>query len=164
MIAYLGLGSNLGNRQRNLQAGLRWQWPAARVVAVSSLYESEPVGQAGQQPYWNAAACIETDLAPNELLHLMKRVEWQMGRRPGRVWDSRPLDLDILLIESQRVELLDLTVPHPLLAERSFVLFPLAEIAAGLVHPLLGRTIAELRGAIPAEGVRRISGPEWLDG
>jgi 2-amino-4-hydroxy-6-hydroxymethyldihydropteridine diphosphokinase len=158
---YLGLGANLGNRLRNLQAGLRALAPEARTLSVSSLYETEPVGPAGQPPYWNAVALVETALSLREFLALLKHVEWQMGRRPGPRWGPRPLDLDILLADTV-MEAPDLVVPHPGLAERPFVLVPLAELAADVVHPLLGRTVGELRARAGAEGVRRLAGPEWL--
>jgi len=158
---YLGLGANLGNRLRNLQAGLGALAPGARTLAVSSLYETEPVGPSGQPPYWNAAALVETALDPRDLLTLLKRVEWQMGRRLGERWGPRPLDLDILLADTV-VRSSDLVVPHPRLAERPFVLVPLAELAPEVVHPLLGRTVEELRVQIGAAGLRRVAGPEWL--
>jgi 2-amino-4-hydroxy-6-hydroxymethyldihydropteridine diphosphokinase len=162
MDVYLGLGSNLGNRLANLQAGLRLLGNDAEVVAVSSLYESAPVGPPGQQPYWNAAACIATDLPARSLLARLKRSEWAMGRRPAEVWSSRPLDLDILLHGPERIDEPDLTIPHPRLHERVFVLIPLTEIAANVPHPVSGRTVAELRSGVDAAGLERIAGPEWL--
>ncbi len=162
MLVHLGLGSNLGNRLGNLQAGLRCLRPAARVEAVSSLYQSEPVGPPGQPSYWNAAVQVETSLAPRELLRLIKRIEWAMGRRPGAVWGSRPLDLDILLAGGLTVDEPDLAVPHPRLAERGFVLVPLAEIAPDVEHPVLRRSLIALRDDIGDAGLTTIAGPEWL--
>jgi 2-amino-4-hydroxy-6-hydroxymethyldihydropteridine diphosphokinase len=162
MDVYLGLGSNLGNRLRNLQSGLSLLTPEAGVVAVSSLYESEPVGVPGQQPYWNAAARLSTDLPARELLRRLKRAEWLMGRRPGTVWSSRPLDMDILLYGELAITEPDLQIPHAHLHERDFVLVPLAEIASGTVHPTRGTTILALRDAVLSTGLTRIAGPEWL--
>lgn len=163
MLVYLGLGSNLGNRLGNLQAGLRRLRPAVRLEAVSSLYQSEPVGPPGQPPYWNAAARVETSLAPRDLLRLIKRVEWEMGRRPGVVWGPRPLDIDILLADGLVLDGPELTVPHPRLAERGFVLVPLAEIAATVEHPTLHRPMIALRDAVGDTGLAPVAGPEWLN-
>jgi 2-amino-4-hydroxy-6-hydroxymethyldihydropteridine diphosphokinase len=161
MVVYLGLGSNLGNRLANLQAGLRLLTPDATLVSVSPLYQSAPVGPEGQQPYWNAAAHVETALPPRALLRLLKRIEWQMGRRPAVVWSARPLDMDILLLDGERVDEPDLVVPHPRLAERPFVLVPLAEIAPEITHPVLGRTIRELKDAAGDSGLQLVAGQEW---
>lgn len=161
MDVYLGLGSNLGNRLANLQSGLHAQAGWANVVEVSSLYESAPMGPSGQQPYWNAAAHIETDLTPRQLLVSLKKIEWSAGRRPGKHWDSRPLDLDILFAGDAAVDEPDLQVPHPRLSERPFVLVPLADIAAGLVHPRLHRSVSDLLRETGAGGLRHIAGPEW---
>lgn len=159
---HLALGSNVGNRLLNLRSGLRLLAGPCRLEAVSSLYESEPVGPPGQQPYWNAAAQIESDLSPRALLRLVKRVEWLLGRRPVVVWGPRPIDLDIALAGDTVVEEPDLIVPHLRLAERGFVLLPLADIAADMRHPLLGRTIADLRDQVDQSGLVRIAGPEWV--
>jgi GTP cyclohydrolase-4 len=158
---YLGLGANLGDRRANLAAALRRLGAVGRVVAVSSLWQTAPVGPPGQPPYLNAAVALDSGLAPRTLLAFAKRVEWELGRRPGPVWGPRPLDIDILLADGARVDEPGLVVPHPRMAERGFVLWPLAEIAPAVVHPTLGRTVALLRDAVGGAGVERIAGPEW---
>jgi 2-amino-4-hydroxy-6-hydroxymethyldihydropteridine diphosphokinase len=162
MQVYLALGANLGNRLANLQDGLRLLGDRARVERVSSLYETGAVGPAGQPPYWNAAALVETDLAPRDLLTLVKRIEWAMGRRPGERWGPRPLDIDLLFVGDRHIAEPDLEIPHPRIAERAFVVVPLADIAGDVVHPVLGQTVAALRAAVDDADVRRIAGPEWL--
>ncbi len=162
---YIALGANLGDREANLRSALRAIEDGARVVAVSSLFETDAVTPDGSDgpPYYNAACRIETQLEPLDLLRFLQAVERQIGRPPtAKRWAPRLIDLDLLLYESDIVETVDLTVPHPRLAERPFVLVPLAEIAADVVHPVLDRTIAELAQAAGDAGVRRITGTDWV--
>ncbi len=136
----------------------------ARIVAVSSLYETDAVTLDGSEgpPYYNAACRVETDLDPLRLVRFLQSVEREIGRPPAAErWVPRPIDLDLLLYGSDIVETDDLTVPHARMAERAFVLVPLAEIAADVVHPVLERTIAELAQETGDAGVRRIAEAGW---
>ena len=160
----IALGANLGDREANLRSALRAIEDVARIVAVSSLFETDAVTPDGSEgpPYYNAACRIETGLEPLPLLRFLQSVERQIGRPPNaKRWAPRLIDLDLLLYGNDIVETDDLTVPHPLMSERPFVLVPLAEIAAGIVHPVLERTIAELAQEAGAAGVRRITGAGW---
>ena len=160
-VIYLGLGSNLGDRRGNLSAALRGIEPAVRVNAVSSLYETAPVGPQDQPAYYNAACRGATSMTPRALLDHVKAVERQLGRSEGPRWGPREIDIDILLFGIEVVEEEGLTVPHLELANRAFVLAPLAEIAAHLLHPLLGKSIEELAAAVDQAGVRMEAGPGW---
>ncbi|HXK34130.1 MAG TPA: 2-amino-4-hydroxy-6-hydroxymethyldihydropteridine diphosphokinase [Dehalococcoidia bacterium] len=164
---FLGLGSNIGDRRANMRAALRWLAPECDVVAVSSLYRSEAVVLEGQLPgpeYLNAACEVRTALSPDELLDHVKRIEHDIGRRPGERWAPRPIDIDVLLYGSRAIGTERLTIPHPLLGERAFVLAPLAEIARDVVHPAARRTIEEMARAAGHAGVERVAGPDWASG
>jgi 2-amino-4-hydroxy-6-hydroxymethyldihydropteridine diphosphokinase len=160
---YVGLGANVGNREANLRMALRAMTRMARVEAVSTLYETDPIGSVQDQPaFYNAVCRIETGLEPESLLRFLKGIEHEIGRRPGGpVGGPRPIDLDILLYDDRTVETEDLTIPHPRLAERAFVLVPLAEIAPDVQHPQLAETVAALSGIVETEGVRRIRDIGW---
>ena len=159
---YLGLGSNLGNREANLRMALRGLTRMSRVAAVSSLYETDPVGLPEQPAFYNAACRIETGLEPRSLLRFLQNLEHEIGRRPGAPrWGPRPIDLDVLLYGDRHLDEPELAVPHPRLHERAFVLVPLAEIAPDARQPLLGRSISDLLGAVDTSGVRLIAGPGW---
>jgi 2-amino-4-hydroxy-6-hydroxymethyldihydropteridine diphosphokinase len=161
---YLGIGSNLGNRAANLRMALRYLPPLARVEEISSLYETAPLGGEEQPPFYNAVCRISTGLGPEALLRHLKQIEFAIGRRPGPRWGPRPIDLDILLCGDRVLEQEGLIVPHPLLAERAFVLVPLAELAPDLRHPVLGKPVGELLSALDQaalSGVRRIEPRGW---
>jgi 2-amino-4-hydroxy-6-hydroxymethyldihydropteridine diphosphokinase len=161
---YLGLGSNLGNRAANLRMALRYLPPLARVEEVSSLYETAPLGGEEQSPFYNAVCRISTGLGPEALLRHLKQIEFAIGRRPGPRWGPRPVDLDILLCGDRVLEQEGLVIPHPLLAERAFVLVPLAELSPQLMHPVLGKPVGELLSALDEaalSGVRRIELRGW---
>ncbi len=162
---YLGLGANVGNRLANLRMALDRLGTLARLEEVSPLYETEPQGGIDQPPFFNAVCRIATGLEPAALLRFLKGLEWEIGRRPGgQLWGPRPIDLDILLYGERVVDTGQLQVPHPRLVERAFVLVPLAELAPGLRHPLLGKTIGELRASVGEEGIREIAPRGWETG
>jgi 2-amino-4-hydroxy-6-hydroxymethyldihydropteridine diphosphokinase len=159
--AYLGLGSNVGQRVRNLRVGLRSLMPGAQVTALSPLYETAPIGVTDQPPFLNAVCSVTTALAPQPLLDRLKRIEQELGRTEGPRWGPRPLDLDILLYDDDRIELPDLQIPHPRLTERAFVLRPLFELDPDLVIPGDGRAVRALLVALAAQEVRIVAGPGW---
>jgi len=135
--AYVSLGSNQGDREHNLRRGtnLLGQLPHTSVVKVSSMYETDPVGVTGQRRFLNAAAELRTSLPAERLLLEFKRIEKELGRTPGPRWGPRTLDIDLLLYGNQTIETAELTVPHPRMMQRAFVLVPLGEIAGNLVLP-----------------------------
>jgi 2-amino-4-hydroxy-6-hydroxymethyldihydropteridine diphosphokinase len=150
----VGLGSNIGDRESHIRQALRrlGRQDRIRLIASSSLYETEPVGITDQPPFLNAAAHLFTDLEPARLLEALLEVERRMGRRRTRRWGPRIIDLDLLLYEDLIVERPRLRVPHPELTRRAFVLVPLAEIAPGVVEPRSGRRVDQLLRALNSTG------------
>ena len=148
MIAYVGLGSNLGDRGATLLAALEAlrNSPAVEVVAVSTFRETDPVGVVDQPRFVNAVAALETSLAPRELLVRLLQVERELGRDRAREerWGPRTVDLDLLLYGDDVIDEPGLTVPHPRLAERAFVVVPLLELAPDLTLPD-GRRLRDVR-------------------
>jgi 2-amino-4-hydroxy-6-hydroxymethyldihydropteridine diphosphokinase len=160
--AFLSLGSNQGDREANLRAAIRALAALGEITAVSSFYETEPVDFTEQPWFLNCAVALKTDLAPEPLLAAALNIERHMGRdrSSGPPKGPRPLDIDILLFDSVVVESPGLQIPHPAMQERRFVLEPLAEIAPNVRHPVLNRTVRELRDALPpGQDVRRILQP-----
>jgi 2-amino-4-hydroxy-6-hydroxymethyldihydropteridine diphosphokinase len=150
-LACIGLGSNLGDRRATLEGAIAAlaRTSGVQVQKVSSFHETEPVGgPPGQGKYLNAAAVIETDLDAHGLLRVLEGIEAQFGRIRSVHWGERTLDLDLLLFGEEIISTLELTVPHPRLRVRRFVLEPLAEVAPEAVDPVTKRTIADLLAAL----------------
>ena len=150
--AYLGLGSNQGDREVNLQKALALLCQHGRLTVLSSVYETEPWGYASQPLFLNAVCALETSLSPEELLNLTQSVERELGRVATFLYGPRTADVDILFYGDEAMETADLQIPHPGISERAFVLVPLAEIAPDLIHPTLRKSIAELLEDVPGKG------------
>jgi 2-amino-4-hydroxy-6-hydroxymethyldihydropteridine diphosphokinase len=156
--AYLSLGSNLGDRQENLDRALKLISERMRIGKISSIYDTEPVGLVNQPRFLNLACEVFTRLAPEALLALFKGFELKMGRY-SRSGEPRIIDIDIILYGDQVVNTPDLVIPHPRMHERSFVLIPLTEIAPDVVHPVLKKKIKELnKAAKEVQGTMKFDG------
>ncbi|UCH86244.1 MAG: 2-amino-4-hydroxy-6-hydroxymethyldihydropteridine diphosphokinase [Dehalococcoidia bacterium] len=162
---YLSLGTNLGDRLANLRLALARLQTLACLGDVSSLYETDPQGVSDQPLFLNAVCRVTTGLEPQALLRFLKNLERESGRQPGgQRWGPRLIDLDILLYNDRVVDAPELTIPHPRLAERAFVLVPLCELVPELRHPLLGKTMKALLASVGKKGVRRIAPRTWEKG
>lgn len=146
---YLGFGSNLGDKSENLRNAIERLPLSILVTEVSPVYETEPMLVTDQPRFYNLVLGAETELLPQEVLAEVKHIEYEMGREEGVRYGPRLIDLDILFYDDLVLESLELTVPHPRIAERAFVLAPLADIAPDLAHPVLKKTVRELLAAIP---------------
>ena len=144
--AYVGLGSNMGDRVKNIKCALNMLAAIENttITAISSLYLTPPWGVTGQNEFVNQVIAIDTGLCPSELLRELKKIEIKMGRRSGARWGPRVIDLDILWYGGEKLDLPELQIPHPYLRQRLFVLIPLEELNPELVLPEDGMTVEEV--------------------
>ena len=171
-ISFLSLGSNLGDRLTKLRAAVQAlvEQGGLRInlaCDVASLYETSPVGgPADQPPYLNSVLRVRTSLAPSALLAIALSIEASLGRTRQARWEPRVIDIDLLFVGDVVIDSPALTLPHPRLHERRFVLEPLSELAADLIHPLTGVSIGALTQRLRRDrgtnAVMRIQGPEWV--
>ncbi len=158
-IAYIGIGSNLGDKVRQCENAISeiLRTDHHKLLARSSFFKTKPIGYTSQDSFINGVIKIETDLEPLELLRHLKDVESRLGRKETFQWGPRAIDLDILLFDEKEIQVEGLQIPHPFLHERQFVLIPLAEIDRGLIHPVLKKSIGELLDdLIEDQGVEKI--------
>ena len=156
-VAYIGLGSNLGDRLAYLRAAINAVKHLGELIAISSVYESDPHRVEEDQPlYLNMVLAISTRFEPTALLGKMLEIERANGRIRNRTNESRTLDLDILMMDDIVLHDPDLAIPHPRMHEREFVMIPLTEIAPRKMHPTLNRTIADIAAGLADQGVRRL--------
>lgn len=145
---YLGLGTNLGDKEANLRTAIyKLQERIGKQVSLSSFYETAPWGFESDHSFLNAAIGLETSLSPIEILHITQEIEKELGRTKKSVngsYSDRLIDIDILLYDTLVLQTPELTIPHPLMTERDFVMKPLIEIAENVIHPTLQKTLSEL--------------------
>jgi len=148
-VVYLSLGSNLGDREANLRDAIERLRGVGNPIAISSFYETEPIDVVSQPWFLNCAVKLDTEKMPRQLIAAILSLEQEMGRQRKQQKAPRTIDIDILLFGSSMIDIPSLTIPHPRMHERRFVLEPLAEIAPDARHPVFKRTIRELREALP---------------
>ena len=153
---YLALGSNLGNRQKNLSEALQRLREVVDIHNISSVYETEPVGYLDQPRFLNMVCYGQTPCSPDGLLCSIKAIEEALGREPSFRNAPRPIDIDILLYDNLCLETEHLTIPHPCMSERAFVLVPLVEIAPTVIEPVSGKTAQELLLAVSQVGISKL--------
>jgi len=154
---FLGLGTNVGDREENLKAALRWMERAGlRPVRQSSLYETDPMYETEQGLFLNMVVEVQTHAMPRSLLRIVKGIETGIGRKPGPRNGPRLIDIDILLYSRFIIDAPQLQIPHPRLTERRFVLEPLLQIAPHLRHPRTGQSMADYLRHLPPQGVKRL--------
>jgi len=150
---FIGSGSNLGDRLTALDTAAKLLAPDVRVLKASKVYETPPWGYEDQPAFLNQVLQVETELDPPALLMVLKRIEQKMGRKATFLYGPRGIDLDILFYDGLIYSTDSLQIPHPLASERAFVLVPMREIAPEFIHPVLGKTIAELARGLDITGI-----------
>ena len=155
---YLSLGSNLGDRHRSITEAIKLLSDRVHMEQVSSIYETDPVGYDHQSRFLNAVCKARTSLEPTEVLTLAKEIESTLGRETTFRNGPRTIDIDILFYDDQVINTPQLTIPHPHLEEGAFVLVPLAELAPDLVHPISGKSVAQLMIGMTLKGIERWTG------
>ena len=158
-IVYLSLGTNLGNRAANLKQAIAWLPPQMTVRAKSDVYETPPWGHTEQDDFLNQAVKVTTYLEPEKLIKHIKRLEVAMGREANFRNGPRLIDIDILFYDDEILDTPLLTIPHPKLHERGFVLLPMMDIAPDHVHPVMKKSIRELVGLCDLEGIKQFHQP-----
>ena len=147
-IVYVGLGTNLGNKAANLHAAVHLiSGKIGKVISLSSFYATAPWGFESENSFLNAAICVETSLSPLEVLHRTQEIERTLGRThksTGGIYHDRIIDIDLLLYNKEIIQTSELTIPHPLMLQRDFVMNPLVEIAPDVVHPVFGKKLSAL--------------------
>lgn len=147
-IVYLGLGTNLGDKAANLHAAVHLiSGKIGKVISLSSFYATAPWGFESENSFLNAAICVETSLSPLEVLHRTQEIERTLGRThksTGGIYHDRIIDIDLLLYNKEIIQIPELTLPHPLMLQRDFVMNPLVEIAPDVVHPVFGKKLSVL--------------------
>jgi len=157
MQVYLGLGSNLGDRQTNIEKALKLLNDTLQIELVSSIYETEPVGYVEQPMFLNVVCRGQTEIGPLQLLSLVKGIEASLGRVSSFPNAPRTIDVDIIFYGDMIMQTPELTIPHPRLEERAFVLIPILDIAHDLCHPVSGESVKDLAARVQGrEGVKKI--------
>jgi 2-amino-4-hydroxy-6-hydroxymethyldihydropteridine diphosphokinase len=153
---YLSLGTNLGQRRQNLERAVAGLGEVMEITAVSPIYQTPPWGLTDQPDFLNLCLQAATSLSPFDLLHFTQELEKEMGREQTVRWGPRLIDIDILFYDDRILHSEELTIPHPQIAQRAFVLVPLADIAPDLVHPETGQTVAEMITAVDTSVLVRV--------
>lgn len=155
---YLSLGSNVGDRLSYITQALSKLAKAGVVAEISSVYETPPWGKEDQRAFLNACVELRTNLSTDNLLTKLKQIESDLGRQERERWGPREIDIDILFYGDEQINEQRLTIPHPLLHERAFVLVPLTEIAADFIHPVMNKTVKDLLASVDAKGIELFGG------